>query len=246
MTGKYTVNIEIASYMADYCKRLRPDSFMSLAQEMAMKAATNFGFGYDQMGVHRTTWVLSRLHVVFLKTPLWRENMKMITWHKGLEGLLFLRDFDFRGENDEELIKATSSWLVMDTVERRLVRPDKMADIIPAEGQSSDNAIEEPSPKLMIPRNETVEQVGSHIVQYSDLDFLGHVNNTKYMNWALDCISEIAIEKSMKEFYINFNQECKMGEEVQLFRWDDPDGAIYIEGKAEGRQVFITKLIFNS
>jgi acyl-CoA thioesterase FadM len=64
--------------------RLKPASFMDMAQEAANLHAATLGFGYDELIASRTAWVLSRMHVVFVDTLKWRDEVTLATWHKGL------------------------------------------------------------------------------------------------------------------------------------------------------------------
>ena len=79
---------------------------MDLAQEAANLHAAILGFGYDDMIASKTAWVLSRMHVVFVDTPRWRDDVTLFTWHKGLERLFFLRDFMMTDREGNPKIKA--------------------------------------------------------------------------------------------------------------------------------------------
>ena len=170
----------IPCYQTDSNWRLKPAAFMDLAQEAANSHAAILGFGYDDLVQSRTAWILSRVNIRFIKTPLWRDEVTLTTWHKGLERLFFLRDFIMTDKDGNECVKATSSWLVLNLDTRRLVRDPKLMD----EGTTcSDNAMESPAAKVQMPKDLEPELVMDHVVSYSDVDLLGHTNNAMYMNW---------------------------------------------------------------
>lgn len=248
MTRPYTIAHHIASYMTDRYKRFKAVSFMEIAQEAAMKAAEPLGFGYDSLDQHHTVWVLSRFHIKFLDNPNWREDVELQTWHKGTSGLLFLRDFRLTNPDGTPRIIATSSWLVMDILERRLVRPDRMEGIVPADGQEFGDAVAEPAPKLVMPKTAEPEVIGKHKVVFSDIDLNGHANNTKYVEWVLNALPEADVDSTLKELIINYNQELRPGEEVSLcgIRQEEENGGFswLIEGRNEERQIFIAKFIY--
>ena len=81
--NKFIQNFNIQSYNVDMSWRLKPASFMDLAQEAANQHANILGFGYDDLIASRTAWVLSRMHVEFTDTPKWREEVTLKTGHKG-------------------------------------------------------------------------------------------------------------------------------------------------------------------
>ena len=84
---KYIVKHRLTCYETDAAWRLKPASFMNMAQEAAGCHAVELGFGYDDLIAKNTAWILSRVRVDFLDTPLWREDMTLTTWHKGLNRL---------------------------------------------------------------------------------------------------------------------------------------------------------------
>ena len=235
----------IPCYQTDSKWRLKPASFMDLAQEAANTHAATLGFGYDDLIQSRTAWVLSRVNIHFLKSPLWRDEVTLTTWHKGLERLFFLRDFILTDKEGNECIKATTSWIVLNLDTRRLVRDPKLMD----EGTTcSDNALETPAAKVQMPKDKEAKFVMDHIVSYSDVDLLGHTNNAMYMHWAMDALDySLTSDRPVRELTINFNHETKAGEKVEVYRSEveKEDGLhIFVEGKVENVSSFCVEFIF--
>lgn len=119
----------ITCYETDAAGNLKPYAFMNLAQEIASQDALGLGFGYEQLIKKQTIWVLSRVTVKILRPPVWREPVVMETWHKGENGIFWLRDFLIRNRDEtEDLVQATSSWLIIDVKTRRIQRPQHILD----------------------------------------------------------------------------------------------------------------------
>lgn len=235
----------IPCYQTDSKWRLKPASFMDLAQEAANSHAAILGFGYDDLIQSKTAWILSRVNIHFIKAPLWRDEVTLTTWHKGLERLFFIRDFIMTDKDGVECVKATSSWLVLNLETRRLVRDPELMD----EGTTcSENALEASAGKVQMPKDVEPEMVMEHTVAYSDVDLLGHTNNAMYMHWAMDALDyDLASSAPLRELTINFNKETKAGETVRIFRAqvEKEDGLhIYVEGKVEGVSSFCVEFIF--
>ena len=242
---KYIEKITVPCYDTDASWLLKPASFMNLAQEAAGRHAVYLGFGYDDLIVSNTAWILSRVHVEFIDTPKWREDITLTTWHKGLNRLFFLRDFILTDAQGKERVKATTSWLVLNLETRRLVRDPKLME----EGTvCTENAIEIPADKVQMPKEVEPEFVMEHRVAYSDIDTNGHANNAMYMHWAMDAVDyDIASTRPVKEFTINFNHETKAGEVVKLYKAvvEKEDGRhVYVEGKLAEASSFIVGLVF--
>lgn len=231
----------IPCYHTDLNSRLKPAAFMDMAQEIAYWAARELGFGYEDLHVHHTAWVLCRLHIHFAEAPRWQEPVKLYTWHKGVSGLFYLRDFDLRAADGRPLVQATSSWVVIDERTRHFVRPEDL-QVLKLD-QLVEDAIAEPAPKVVVPPGRTAEAAGSHTVSYSDLDVNGHTNNARYGVWAMDCLPLEEAQKPVKDLYINFNKETLPGETVQLYRLKAGD-AWLVEGRVDGKPCFTVKMTF--
>ncbi len=242
---RYTEKLTVPCYDTDAAWRLKPASFMNMAQEAAGRHAVYLGFGYDDLIKNNTAWILSRVHVEFPDTPLWRDEITLTTWHKGLERLFFLRDFVLTDNTGKVRAKAATSWLVLNLETRRLVRDPKLVE----EGTvCRDNACAASAEKVQMPKDIEPRHVMDHIVAYSDIDTNGHANNAMYMQWAMDAVDyETASSRPVKSFTINFNHETKAGDVVSMFKAsrEMEDGLhVYVEGKISDVSSFCVEIIF--
>ncbi len=244
--NKVTDRLTVKCYEVDGTKRLKPVAFMDMAQEMAYEAAGAMHFGYDDLIDKKMAWVLSRFHFQFLDAPHWRDELDIQTWHRGAAGPFFIRDFKVFDSNGKLRIAGTSSWVVMDVESRRMVRPD---EVLPSDNTICDDvAIDTPASKVMMPRGVEPELVGTHKVGYSDIDLLGHTNNARYVSWAMDCIDSPEIDSpsdleagAVSDIEITFHHEARLGDEISLYRVVSEDGAVTVEGRAEGSQIFCAR-----
>ena len=241
LTQQYT----IPCYDTDASWRLKPASFMNLAQEAAGQHAVHLGFGYDDLIKTDTAWILSRMHIQFVDTPKWRDEVMLTTWHKGLNRLFYLRDFILTDAEGNPKVKATTSWLVLNLETRRLVRdPELMEDGT----VNHENVIETPADKVQMPKDVEPVLALEHVVAYSDVDMNAHANNAMYMQWAMDAVEyELASSRPVKELTINFNHETKAGDKVMIYRAvvEKEDGIhVFVEGKVEETSSFTVELIF--
>ena len=242
---KYTQNFHIPCYNTDAAWRLKPAAFMDLAQEAAGLHAVELGFGYEDLIKNNTAWILSRVNIKFVDTPLWRDDVTLTTWHKGANRLFFLRDFIMTDKDGKERVKSTTSWLVLNLETRRLVRDPMLME----EGTvCTENVIETPADKVQMPKDVPAELVLEHSVAYSDVDMNNHTNNAMYMQWAMDAVDyETASAKAVKEITINFNRETKAGDVVAIYRAcvEKEDGLhVFVEGKVEDASSFCVEIIF--
>lgn len=246
MAEIYSKNHTIACYEADANQLMRPTAMLDMMQEAANINATALGFGYDELINSNTAWVLSRIHVKFEKLPLWRQEVNLKTWHKGVAKLFYLRDFILSDTEGNTMIKATTSWLIIDMNTRRLVRNSDLATS--PDKCNKEDAIAEPADKVVVPVDIEPELVRKHPVTWSEIDTNGHVNNVKYAVWALDAVKPEDIkERPLKELLINYDAEVMPGDTVKIYRTiqESEDSLVYyITGKVDDKQNFSVKLIF--
>lgn len=244
--NKYILETDIPCYHVDSQFRLKPASFMDMAQEIAYLAATVMGFGYDDLDKEGKVWVLSRMNIKFHRTPLWREHVVLSTWHKGARGPFYLRDFQMCAPSGEVLVTATSSWVLLDVAKRTMCRTAEIMEILGEDTTCNEDAIAEPASKIAMPRGVDPDQSGVHKVEYSDVDLVGHTNNARYMVWAMDCIDFAELkDRTVKELTINFVHETKPDDYVNLekVRVESAEGVSYfIDGKTDGRQAFCVRI----
>ena len=233
----------ITCYKADANQLMRPTAMLDLMQEAANVNASTLGFGYDEMIDSNIAWVLSRIHVKFIDTPKWRQEVNLKTWHKGVAKLFYLRDFILSDKENTPMVLATTSWLIIDLNTRRLVRNNDLAL-----SDTPEHAIETPADKVVVPVDIEPELVRKHPVTWSEIDTNGHVNNVKYAVWALDAVKAEDIKsKPLKEMLINYDAEVMPGDIVKIFRTkvENYEGiSYYITGKVGDKQNFSVKLVF--
>ena len=235
--NKFFQELCVPCYQADRLGLLKPSGFMDMAQEIAYWAADAMGFGYDSLHIHHTAWVMTRLHIRFLKPVRWRDNVTLFTWHKGYGGVSFFRDFLMRNAAGETAVAATSSWVVIDERSRRMVKPEELLQLMQVE--QPEHAITEPAPKIILPKE--MELAGEHWVSSTEIDINGHTNNACYVVWAIGCLPKEAAIQPVKELFVNFHKETTEGECVQLYRYYS-DNIWHVEGRLDGKPCFSVKL----
>lgn len=243
----YQENYRVNSYETDFKMQMKPFALLNLAQEIAYQHATELGFGYDDLMASNVVWVLSRLYVEIYDNPGWRDRISIETWHKGQDRLFSVRDFIVRKSGGEIAAAITSSWLIINVESRRIHRFERLLK----NEDSVDNyvcrrdAIAGTAEKLEL--SPDAENLDSHKVKYSDLDLNGHVNNAKYIEWAMDRIdADIIKEGILKSFCINFNHEAVAGDHIQFRRHMEhgENGLlhVFIEGVRGDVSVFSVRL----
>lgn len=238
--------LRLPCYMVDCRSLLRPTAFMDMAQQIGEDNAEEGGYGYRRLRDEGLAWVLSRQSVRFNRMPVFKETLKMQTWHRGVDGPFYIRDYRLVGEDGSVAVESTSSWVVINLESRAMVLPHNLSfDAKAWECAEPVEAMSSIAPRIMAPRGMEASLAAEHKVVYSDVDYNMHVNNVRYIGWALDALpGDLAYTHTLKELNINFNREVHPGETVSLYLYEKPSGEYFVEGKVEGRQAFIIRFVF--
>lgn len=244
MDGKFIKSYEMMCESVDCNDRLRPNSFMGIAQEVADFDAERLGFGYRQLHPHNKAWIIARMHFSILNPAVWKEKVSVETWHRGTQGPFFVRDYVLRGEDGNIKVSGVSSWVILDTIERKMERISDISALVSCEATCKEST-GDLCPKIVFPRNAERQICCTREVSYSDIDHNGHTNNAMYISWAIDCLpAERTMNDWCKEVFINFSRETRIGDKIVLYMVETVPGTFIIEGECNGAVSFTAKLIY--
>lgn len=210
--GIWKEDFRVRSYETDPTGRASVPSICNYLQEVAGNHAFRLGVAVDQLQEEHLTWVLTRLRVNVDHYPRWRDQIVVETWPSGVDGLIATRDFLLLDSAGRRLARATSGWMMIDMERRRPVRmPEIITSLVTPDRE---RAMADLSARLSEP--PTAETGSGPIsVRYSDLDVNGHVNNVRYLDWALESMAiELLQSSAIRELEVHFRAEAVLGDAV--------------------------------
>jgi len=211
MTTKAAKVFTISSFDLNPKGQARLTTMANFFQEMAYHHAGQLGFGYDDLKEKQTYWVLSRMKIRINHYPVWDDQVKVETWHRGMERLFGLRDFRVMDQEGNLIGIASTAWLILDAQTRRPVRSNEE---VMQKSKGEDSVFADGLQKIVLP--EKLEALNHRRVVFSDLDIVGHVNNVKYMEWCIDAIKRDMTGHEIEELEINFTHEALLGDEIVI------------------------------
>ena len=198
-------------------------SACDLFQEAAMNHAEILGVGREAMQQSGTVWILSRLSVYMACRPRFREKICTRSWPRGANKLFAIRDYDIHSEHsDDVLVRGRSAWLVVDIEKHRPLRPNSAVEKLPPnEGSNAlpgeNVAGNDPPPSLVAQDFSAVEPIVRQAC-YSDIDYNGHVNNARYIQWIQDLLDPETLKNAKQlRLDINYMAEVLPGETISLY-----------------------------
>ena len=244
--SKCEQDLAIPCYFFDINQRLRPASFFDIAQELAVHGSAMVGAPDWVLKSRDVAWILARMHVHYERLPQLYDKVHIQTWHSGVTGPLYTRDYQMLASDGSTLIRATSSWALMEVSTRSIAKAERIFDLLPPEPQWPERTLEQDAPKVLWPRGAEPEYTVRHDVLYSDVDYNAHANNARYPVWAYDALpQDVTTCMRLTDFYINYNRELHLGETVELAAVKRDAASWIVEGRRDGAQNFICRMDFD-
>jgi acyl-ACP thioesterase len=218
----------------DFRKELKHSSLFGFFQDTAGVAAEKLGAGVVTLAEnYSVAWILTRIKVEINRTLVLDEEIVVETWPHQPGRLEFERDYLVRDAAGNVIARAVSNWALMDINTRELRRADLIhINYPPFIGEHSLDG----KPGRLKPTGQP-EEVYRRIIGYSDVDFNGHVNNTRHIDYTMDCFPlESHKQYRVGIIEVNYIKEAFPGDTLVMYRDNsamDSD-RVYIEGVSEG------------
>ncbi|MBE6351025.1 MAG: acyl-[acyl-carrier-protein] thioesterase [Spirochaetaceae bacterium] len=233
---------ELKLYFAQCDKHQRQNlsDLLQVTSDSAVEDYHQRGMTYDVLKENKIAILVSRASYKIHQYPQANAMVTVKTWEEPPEGLQLCRRYDIYSQSGDLLVSGSSTWLVVNLENRRIMRP---ADFKMREPPTE--KFEFPGlacGKINIP--EKMELLDERTIRYSDIDANGHVNNSRYGNYIVDCLPEEYQQKTITDFRINYSQEAILGDKLQLFACFDNPNKIVVVGKTPSGTCFESELYY--
>lgn len=207
----FTIGHQVRTFETGFTGKMTPSALINLMQHAAGKHADALGWSVRSMHLDGQTWVLQRFCMHIENLPLDDANILIKTRPSGADRLLAYRDYEVATDDGTVLARATSSWVVMDLESRR---PLPISDDVRDLGSRFGPPLPIPEPLRLRPF-EAAPDAPVFRVRLHDLDLNRHVNNVRYIEWALEAVPAETFEKAaLSSLDITFKLECFHGDEI--------------------------------
>jgi acyl-ACP thioesterase len=214
MVDIWRETVKVRFENVDRSDRLTLGSVFNFFQEAAISHAADLGVGRDAMRNNGQAWVLSRLSLFIERRPSYGETIEISTWPRSWEKLFALRDYEIQNSSGTALVRGRGGWLVLDIEKRRPLRVQQIIEGLPA--NTGIDAF--PAGPAGLSRRENIARKAERIAFYSDIDYYGHANNARYIQWIQDATDiDILTKAEQIRLDINYLNEVMPGETVELW-----------------------------
>jgi len=201
----------VRSFEVDARGRLSVSAICNFLQDAAGCHAQALGVSIDRLRPLHLTWVLIRMRLELDGDLAWQDRMTIHTWPAHQERLISQRDFLLYDGDGRAVGRCVTNWVVMDLQRWRPQRLSVLPEPLPMPDRP--RALAALPAKLDAP--EAVDHEQAFRVGDRDLDRNGHVNNVRYVEWALETVPAHVLNTCrLQALDINFTGEAFHGEDI--------------------------------
>ncbi len=205
MEGMTRIPVAIRASDCDRRAGLRMDAFFVQMQECAEMNAAGFGAGSADLAARGLFFALSRIEVVMARPPRFGEQLIHSTWPGTTNRFFYPRYHTLETADGERVASAASLWVTLSREARTVVPPAKSGLVFP---DTSDIPAPLPLP-LRMPAFPDAAETMRRAPRYSDFDLNGHVNNTRYLAWLGDALTEALQTRFIHRLTVSFEKEIR-------------------------------------
>lgn len=211
MKKTYTKNYEINYYEVDSNLKCRLSSIVEFIGDVGVQQSEEIGVGMDYCSKNNCAWVFYKDDIKIHRYPVFGEVISITTEPIGFKKFYGLRKYTIRDAKEIVIGEAYALFFLIDLNKRRPMRiQEKQYD---AYGVSGDVKYDISLGK--IEKLDEAEYSKSFNVRYGDIDSNRHVNNVRYIEWALEAVPlEVHDEYEIRSLKVIFEKECKYGDKI--------------------------------
>ncbi|GKX68468.1 acyl-[acyl-carrier-protein] thioesterase [Inconstantimicrobium mannanitabidum] len=208
MGARYEKEYEINYYNVDSKGNLKITSIADFLCDVGMHQSEQLGVGIEALTNDNIAWVFYKYDIQVIRYPNLNEKVYVSTEAAAMKKFYAYRNYSIKDAEGNVVITGRGIFLLIDIEKRRAIRvPDAMGKVYDCNGESFD--IDNLDKKF------EQEISREFFVRYSDIDTNGHVNNTRYMEWALEVVPRDIFDTcNMSRIKVNFLKEIQYGHKI--------------------------------
>ena len=227
----------IASTMVDTDQKLKLSSLFCLFQDIATLDAETIGYKKAITTDIGKLWVFTRVYVEIYSYPKYLTESNLTTYPGARKVFAFPRHLKVDSLSKEKQIRLSSLWALIDASSRQLILHPEVPEV---EGVHEEDELPLPGKVVAKPCSYRYQRT----IRHSDLDFNGHLNNTRYLELLVDAYpTSFYKQKEIASLLLNFESEVHEGETIEVYASED---ASYIAGKVAEHTVFEANLTYRN
>ena len=174
-------------------------------QDCSTFQSEQLGVGMDFLEKHHHVWILTAWQVLFNRFPQLGETIEAGTWAYDFDVMYGYRNFILKDAHENELARANSLWVLVDTHTGKPVKITK-EDV---QAYACETRLEMDYAPRRIRLPKVWEQREPFRVTFKDLDTNQHVNNAQYISMILD---QLDCTDDLHELRAEYKKQAVLGD----------------------------------
>ena len=233
MAIKFSKKYEVNYYDVDYKLNCKLSSIVNFLCDIGNCQSEEVGETIEHLLESNSAWVFYKYDIRIKEYPKYREIINIETTPAGFNKFYAYRNYKITNSEGKLIGEATALFFLIDITKRR---PKRIA----AEQLKSYQAEDLANVSIDMEEVKKLEKVDNDKIfkiRYSDIDSNGHVNNVKYIEWAIEAVPlDIVKGYYLKRVKVVFEKEAKYGHnitaEAQII--NNEDGSITTVHRIKG------------
>jgi medium-chain acyl-[acyl-carrier-protein] hydrolase len=210
----YSRDYLVHYYEVNKSRKLVLPSLIHYLEDIAVLNSEANGFSLDYYDNTGCGFMLLSWDIKIYAWPSFNEPVTIKTWPSSFKRFLANREYQVFNKNGIKIAEAHSVWLFANTVTRK-------PQSVPVEIYKGFNLTKESEKDFFMSEDMSPLKEGAFskklVVQNYDIDTNNHVNNVRYVDWALitlpvDAVSGYAVSNAR----VNYKKELYAGDEVEI------------------------------
>ena len=211
MSKSFTKKYEIHYYEVNSKLRCKLSSMIDFICDVGTQQSEYFGGGIEYCTKNNCAWVFYKYDIKMYRYPMFGETISITTQPVGFKKFYGLRKYMINDEEGNLIGEALALFFLINIEKRRPMRiQNEQYDIYGVDGDVDyDISMDK------IERNDEEQYHKQFNIRYSDIDSNNHVNNVKYVEWAIEAVPVDVIDNYvLKRIKVTFEKETIYGDKV--------------------------------
>lgn len=213
MVNKCEKKYEINYYDVDYNLKCKLSSIVNFLCDIGNTQSELLGETIEKLTKMNCAWVFYKYDIKIKKFPVYRDIITLETEPVGFNKFYAYRKYTIKSEEGEVLGEALALFFLINIEKRRPMRISNEQQELYSGGETLAKHIDMGDIKKL----ENEDYFKKFNIRYSDIDSNGHVNNVKYMEWAMESAPiEVIKDYELKQIKVTFEKEAIYGDKVHV------------------------------
>ncbi len=215
--------------------RLSPHALLLYFQDSFARFMGCLHYAAFDIAKENKMWVITEFNMHMTEADVfWTEDINVKIWFSEVTSLRVYSEFSVTKQDGTLVACGYGSWSVLNITTRRLESTACMPDL-----PILDIRTTESHRKFRFPATDNRLMHIEHEVDYSDLDFNGHVNNRSYIHIAMQTASNEFLARYYADYLvIHWQHETYLGDTMECDLYEaDPKEFVNILRKKDGTPV---------